>query len=65
MQPQNPPILAVHRVEFVDVLRGFALLGIFAAKLLCSARAGVEAELEEVSGQSHGKWFLHVFGFFR
>jgi uncharacterized membrane protein YeiB len=33
MQPSNSPIDS-SRVQFVDVLRGFALLGIFAANLL-------------------------------
>ena len=30
----DPPTLPANRVDFVDVLRGFALLGIFAANLL-------------------------------
>ena len=34
MQPSNNSLRAANRVEFVDALRGFALLGVFAANLL-------------------------------
>ena len=34
MQPSSTPMRAADRVEFVDTLRGFALLGVFGANLL-------------------------------